>query len=162
MLKKFILLLFIATNIIYAQSKILIYMDLKQTDHLRAYGITYRALAEGIKADWLLNYRGGSFMLDYSNKIANQCRVEGVAFDLLSASDAAQIYSLVQSDDKNMDVVRLEKAPKIAVFVPPGFQPWDDAVTMVLEYAKIPYTKIWNDEILRGDLSKYDWLHLHH
>jgi hypothetical protein len=101
-------------------------------------------------------------MLDYSNKIATQCRVEGVAFDLLSATDAAQIYSIVQGDDKNMDVVRLEKAPKIAVFVPPGFQPWDDAVTMVLEYAKIPYTKIWNDEILRGDLPKYDWLHLHH
>jgi hypothetical protein len=137
-------------------------MDLKQTDHLRAYGITYSALTEGIKADWLLNYRGGSFMLDYSNKIATQCRVEGVAFDLLSATDAAQIYSIVQGDDKNMDVVRLEKAPKIAVFVPPGFQPWDDAVTMVLEYAKIPYTKIWNDEILRGDLPKYDWLHLHH
>jgi len=137
-------------------------MDLKQTDHLRAYGITYSALTEGIKADWLLNYRGGSFMLDYSNKIATQCRVEGVAFDLLSATDAAQIYSIVQGNDKNMDVVRLEKAPKIAVFVPPGFQPWDDAVTMVLEYAKIPYTKIWNDEILRGDLPKYDWLHLHH
>jgi hypothetical protein len=162
MLKKFILLLFLATNIICAQSKILIYMDLKQTDHLRAYGITYSALTEGIKADWLLNYRGGSFMLDYSNKIATQCRVEGVAFDLLSATDAAQIYSIVQGNDKNMDVVRLEKAPKIAVFVPPGFQPWDDAVTMVLEYAKIPYTKIWNDEILRGDLPKYDWLHLHH
>lgn len=137
-------------------------MDLKQTDHLRAYGITYSTLTEGIKADWLLNYRGGSFMLDYSNKIATQCRVEGVAFDLLSATDAAQIYSIVQGNDKNMDVVRLEKAPKIAVFVPPGFQPWDDAVTMVLEYAKIPYTKIWNDEILRGDLPKYDWLHLHH
>ncbi|MGA8265634.1 MAG: asparagine synthetase B [Ignavibacteriaceae bacterium] len=162
MLKKFILLLFLATNIICAQSKIIIYMDLKQTDHLRAYGITYSTLTEGIKADWLLNYRGGSFMLDYSNKIATQCRVEGVAFDLLSATDAAQIYSIVQGDDKNMDVVRLEKAPKIAVFVPPGFQPWDDAVTMVLEYAKIPYTKIWNDEILRGDLPKYDWLHLHH
>ena len=137
-------------------------MDLQQTDHLRAYGITYNALAEGIKADWLLNYRGGSFMLDYSDKIASQCRVEGVSFDLLSMEEAAKIYSIVQSDDKNMDVVRLEKAPKIAVFVPPGFQPWDDAVTLALEYAKIPYTKIWNDEILRGDLSKYDWLHLHH
>ena len=137
-------------------------MDLQQTDHLRAYGITYNALAEGIKADWLLNYRGGSFMLDYSDKIASQCRVEGVSFDLLSIEEAAKIYSIVQSDDKNMDVVRLEKAPKIAVFVPPGFQPWDDAVTLALEYAKIPYTKIWNDEILRGDLSKYDWLHLHH
>ena len=137
-------------------------MDLKQTDHLRAYGITYNALTKGIKADWLLNYRGGSFMLDYNNWVANECRIEGVAFDPVSASQAAEIYSTVQSDDNNMDVVRLEKAPKIAVYVPPGFMPWDDAVTMVLEYAKVPYTKIWNDEILRGDLSKYDWLHLHH
>ena len=137
-------------------------MDLKQTDHLKAYGITYNALTKGIKADWLLNYRGGSFMLDYNNWVANECRIEGVAFEPVSASQASEIYSTVQSDDNNMDVVRLEKAPKIAVYVPPGFMPWDDAVTMVLEYAKVPYTKIWNDEILRGDLSKYDWLHLHH
>ncbi len=145
-----------------AQSKILIYMDLKQTDHLRAYGITYNALAKGIKADWLLNYRGGSFMIDYNEDVANQCRVEGVAFDELSTEQAADIYSTVQSDDNNMAVVRLEKAPKIAVYVPPGFLPWDDAVTMVLQYAHIPYTKVWNDEILNGDLSKFDWLHLHH
>ncbi len=162
MLKKILLFFIFFSGFLFPQSKILIYMDLKQTDHLRAYGITYNALSDGVKADWLLNYRSGSFMLDYTDKIATQCRVEGVAFDVLSASDAAQIYSFVQSDDQNMDVVRLEKAPKIAVFVPPGFQPWDDAVTMALEYAKIPYTKIWNDEILRGDLSKYDWLHLHH
>ena len=162
MLKKFIFALVLFPFLAFPQSKILIYMDLKQTDHLRAYGVTYHALAEGMKADWLLNYRGGSFMIDYNDKIANDCRVEGVAFDEISASKAAQIYSLVQSEDQNMAVVRLEKAPKIAVYVPPGFQPWDDAVTMVLEYAKIPYTKIWNDEILRGDLKKYDWLHLHH
>ena len=137
-------------------------MDLKQTDHLKAYGITYHVLARGEKADWLLNYRGGSFMLDYNDKTANECRIEGVAFDPLTTSQAADIYSTVQSDDNNMAVVRLEKAPKIAVYVPPSFQPWDDAVTMVLDYAKIPYTKIWNDEILDGELSKYDWLHLHH
>jgi len=137
-------------------------MDLKQTDHLKAYGITYHALANGIKADWLLNYRGGSFMFDYSDKVAVECRVEGVAFDAISASDAVAIYAEVQNDNNNMDVVRLEKAPKVAVYVPPGFQPWDDAVTLVLEYAKIPYDKIWNDEILRGDLKNYDWLHLHH
>ncbi len=150
-----ILFLFLTCAVyLFPQAKILIYMDLKQTDHLRAYGITYNALTEGVKADWLLNYRGGSFMLDYNNKVANQCRLEGVAFESISAQQAANIYSYVQSDDQNMDVVRLEKAPKIAVYVPPGFQPWDDAVTLVLEYAKVPYTKIWNDEILRGDLSK--------
>jgi hypothetical protein len=148
--------------IIFPQSKLLIYMDLKQTDHLKAYGITYRSLTKGYKADWLLNYRGGSFMIDYSDDLAAECRVNDVAFEPLTLSQATDIYSFVQSDDHNMDVVRLEKAPKIAVYVPPGFQPWDDAVTLVLEYAGVPYDKIWNDEILSGDLDKYDWLHLHH
>lgn len=147
---------------IYPQSKILIYMDLQQTDHLKAYGITFHALLDNIKADWLLNYRGGSFMIGYSDKIVTECRIEGVAFDIISSSDVVTIYSEVQSEENNMDVIRLEKAPKIAVYVPPGFQPWDDAVTLALEYAKVPYDKIWNDEILRGDLKNYDWLHLHH
>lgn len=137
-------------------------MDLEQTDHLKAYGITFHALQNEDKADWLLNYRGGSFLLDYSDKIANECRLENVSFSILSLSQSTQIYAEVQSEDNNMDVIRLEKAPKIAVYVPPGFQPWDDAVTLVLEYAKVSYDKIWNDEILLGDLSKYDWLHLHH
>jgi len=147
---------------IFPQSKILIYMDLQQTDHLKAYGITFRALVDGAKADWLLNYRGGSFMIDNSEKIAVECRIEGVSFDIISSSEAINIYAEVQSEDNNMDVVRLEKAPKIAVYVPPGFQPWDDAVTLALEYAKVPYDKIWNDEILQGELENYDWLHLHH
>ncbi|MCX8105056.1 MAG: asparagine synthetase B [Ignavibacterium album] len=137
-------------------------MDLSQTDHLKAYGITYHALEKGYKADWLLNYRSGSFMIDYSDEIATECLVEGVYSEKISLADANAIYAEVQSEDNNMDVVRLEKAPKIGVYVPLGFQPWDDAVTLVLEYAKVPYEKIWNDEILRGDLSKYDWLHLHH
>ncbi|MBK7379753.1 MAG: asparagine synthetase B [Ignavibacteriales bacterium] len=153
---------FLFCSILPAQAKILIFMDLEQTDHLKAYGITFHALQKEVKADWLLNFRGGSFLIDYSNEIANECRLENVSFSSLSLSEAAQIYSEVQSEENNMDVIRLEKAPKIAVYVPPGFQPWDDAVTMVLEYAKVPYDKIWNDEILRGDLSKYDWLHLHH
>ncbi|HVO74456.1 MAG TPA: hypothetical protein VMT35_10570 [Ignavibacteriaceae bacterium] len=143
-------------------SKILIYMDLQQTDHLKAYGVTYHALAQGLKADWLLNYRGGSFLIDYSDKIAAECRLDNISFDEISPSQAVELYSTVQSEDNNMDVVRLEKPPKVAVYVPPGFQPWDDAVTLALEYADIPYDKIWNDEILRGDLTKYDWLHLHH
>ena len=162
MLKKILFVLLLFPYFAFPQSKILIYMDLKQTDHLKAYGITYHALARGETADWLLNYHGGSFMLDYTNATANECRIDGVAFEALTTSQAASVYSTVQAEDNNMAVVRLEKAPKIAVYVPPSFQPWDDAVTMVLDYAKIPYTKIWNDEILRGDLSKYDWLHLHH
>jgi len=137
-------------------------MDLKQTDHLKAYGITFNALREGIKADWLLNYRGGSFMLDYSPELAMKCRIEGVAFKTLSNSQAVNIYAYVQSDKRNMDVVRLEKAPKIAVYILPGYQPWDDAVTLVLNYAGVPYDKIWAGEVLHGDLSKYDWLHLFH
>ena len=163
---KFLILLLLVVGYssipVFAQSKLLIFMDLKQTDHLKAYGITFRALEKGVKSDWLLNYRGGSFMLDYSNNLAAECRLEGVAFTPLTLSQVADIYSFVQSDENNMDVIRLEKAPKIAVYVPPGFQPWDDAVTIALEYAKVPYDKIWNDEILKGDLKKYDWLHLHH
>jgi hypothetical protein len=137
-------------------------MDLNQTDHLKAYGITYRALTKGYKADWLLNYRGGSFLIDYSEELAAECRIENVAFETVSLSQATEIYAFVQSEDNNMDAIRLEKAPKVAVYVPPGFQPWDDAVTLALEYAKVPYDKIWNDEILNGDLDNYDWLHLHH
>lgn len=150
------------SGFILAQDKILIPMDLRQTDHLKAYGITFHALQDGLKADWLLNYRGGSFMIDYSLKIINECRIEGVVFQDLSASQSAEIFSFVQSEDQNMELIRLEKAPKVAIFVPPGFQPWDDAVSLAMEYAKIPYDKVFNEEILRGDLEKYDWLHLHH
>ncbi|MBT8381994.1 MAG: asparagine synthetase B, partial [Ignavibacteria bacterium] len=137
-------------------------MDLNQSDHLKAYGITYRALTKGYKADWLINYRSGSFFIDFSDDVAVECRVEGVLFEEISFSDVTQIYAFVQSEENNMDVIRLEQAPKIAVYVPPGFQPWDDAVTLALEYASVPYDKIWNDEIIKGDLDNYDWLHLHH
>jgi hypothetical protein len=165
MLKLFINILIINLLLVisvFPQSKILIFMDLNQTDHLKAYGITYRALTKGYKADWLLNYRNGSFLIDYSDEVASECRIEGVAFEDISFSDVTQIYAFVQSEENNMDVIRLEQAPKIAVYVPPGFQPWDDAVTLALEYSRVPYDKIWNDEILKGDLDKYDWLHLHH
>jgi hypothetical protein len=159
---KKIIFLILFPVLLFAQSKILIYMDTGQTNHLKAYGITFHALQQGLKADWLLNYRGGSFMIDNNDKIATECRIDGVAFKQISLSEATNIYAFVQSDENNMDVVRLEKAPKIAVYVPPGFQPWDDAVTLALEYADIPYDKVWNDEILEGKLDNYDWLHLHH
>jgi len=145
-----------------AQSKLLINMDLQQNDHLKAYGITYNALSKGMTADWLLNYRGGSFLFDYSEELALTCKLKGVSYELLSSSQTVDILAYVQSDEQNMDVVRLEKAPKIAVFVPEGFLPWDDAVSLVLDYAEVPYDKIWIKEILQGDLKKYDWLHLHH
>ena len=161
-MKKIAFLLLLTFELSFAQTKLLIFMDLQQTDHLKAYGITFNALKEGITSDWLLNYRGGSFMFDYSEQLAMKCRLKGVAFRPLSNEEAVQIYSLVQSEDQNMEVVRLEKAPRIAVYIPPGFQPWDDAVTLALNYAEVPYDKIWAEEILRGDLAKYDWLHSHH
>jgi hypothetical protein len=144
------------------QSKLLIPMDLKQTDHLKAYGIAFWVLQHNGEVDWLLNYRGGSFLADYSNVLARECRIRGVLFEPASATDAASMYAEVQREDNNMDVVRLEKAPKIAVYVPPNFKPWDDAVTLALEYAEIPYTKVWDEEVLSGKLAEYDWLHLHH
>ncbi len=156
------IIFFFAASVIAAQSKLLIYMDLQQTDHLKAYGITFNYLKEGETGDWLLNYRGGSFLLNYSDNLAATCRIKGVAFDILSSVQVIEVLSLVQSEDQNMEVMRLEKAPNIAVYVPPGFRPWDDAVTLALEYAEVPYTKVWAEEVLRGDLDKYDWLHLHH
>jgi hypothetical protein len=163
MIKKTALVLFFLSCFsIFAQQKLLIFMDLEQQDHLKAYGLTFNQLKNGATADWLLNYRGGSFMLDYSEEFALKCRIKGVGFKVLSANEAVQIYAFVQSEEQNMEVVRLEKAPEIAVFVPEGYLPWDDAVSLVLDYAEVPYTKIWLEQILRGDLAKYDWLHLHH
>lgn len=146
----------------FAQQKLLINMDLGQTDHLKAYGIAYWTLTKGVEIDWLLNYRGGSFMVDYHDFIAAECRIRGVSFVALGGAEAARIYSEVQQEDNNMDVVRLEKPPRVAVYVPPGFHPWDDAVTLALEYAEIKYDKLWDDEVLEGKLNEYDWLHLHH
>lgn len=145
-----------------AQQKILIPMDLPQTNHLKAYGITFWVLEKNGQVDWLLNYRGGSFLMDYADIVARECRVRGVAFEGLSGAQAAQVLAEVQREDANTDVVRLEKAPKIAVYVPPNFKPWDDAVTLALEYAEVSYTKVWDEEVLSGKLAEYDWLHLHH
>ena len=167
-LKNYIWAAFIAIVIIasqgpaFGQSKLLIPMDLKQTDHLKAYGVAFWILQHNGTVDWLLNYRGGSFMLDFSDVAARECRIRGVLFEPASVSDASFIYAEVQREDNNMDVVRLEKVPKIAVYVPPTFKPWDDAVTIALEYAEIPYTKVWDEEVLSGKLADYDWLHLHH
>jgi hypothetical protein len=156
------LALFCGMSGLHAQSKLLVAMDLQQTDHLKAYGVAYWALAKGIEVDWLLNYRGGSFLINDIEQVAAECRIRGVSAARITATEAAQIYSEVQQDDNNMDVVRLETAPKVAVYVPPGFKPWDDAVTLALEYAEIAYDKLWDDEVLAGKLQKYDWLHLHH
>ncbi len=139
---------------------ILIPMDLSQTDHLKAYGVAYWSLEQGINIEWLLNYRGGSFMLRYDDSIARQCRIRGVRFESLSGSEVAGIFSHIEGN--NMEVILLEKAPSIAVYTPPNKQPWDDAVTMALNYAEMPYETLWDEGVLGGELSKYDWLHLHH
>jgi hypothetical protein len=140
--------------------KILIPMDLSQTDHLKAYGVAYWSLQQGRNVEWLLNYRGGSFMADYQEELADICRLRGVSFDVIDFSQAASIYK--QIEDNNMEVVLLEKAPAIAIYTPPNKEPWDDAVTLALTYAEIPYTTLWDEEVLLGELQNYDWLHLHH
>lgn len=157
-----ILSLFFAWNI-YSQQKLLIPMDANsQTDHLKAYGIAYRHLLHGRELDWLLNYRGGSFMFDYSTDLENECKDKGVSYENISGTQAAQIYAEVQDEKNNMDVVRLEKVAKLAVYVPSNVLPWDDAVRVALDYAEIPYDKLWDEEVLEGKLKDYDWLHLHH
>jgi len=137
-------------------------MDLKQADHLKAYGIAYWALIKNLEVDWLLNYRGGSFMMDGFDLVKSECRIRGVSFDELSGAEAVSIYAEVQAEDNNMDAIRLEKAPKIAVYVRPNSLPWDDAVMLAMEYAEIPYDRVWDDEVHQDKLLKYDWIHLHH
>lgn len=143
-------------------SKILIPMDNSQTNHLKAYGIAYWVLSNKIPIEWLLNYRGGSFMMDNYPDISKECSIRGVSYQIIADVQANQIYAEIADPEVNMERVRLEVAPKIAVYTPEGKLPWDDAVTLVMTYAEIPYDKIYDEEIIRGDLAKYDWLHLHH
>jgi hypothetical protein len=144
-------------------SYILIPMDAEsQKNHLKAYGITYWTLNKQENVKWLLNYRGGSFLLPHIDAIENECLIRGVSYELISDSEAEAILKEMSSPSKNMDAVILEKAPKIAVYSPSGKQPWDDAVTMVLTYAEIPYEIIYDTEVLSDALLLYDWLHLHH
>ncbi|WP_264534795.1 asparagine synthetase B [Flavobacterium sp. N1736] len=144
-------------------SFILLPMDeTTQQNHLKAYGITYWCLSKDYKASWLLNYRGGSFLLPDVEEIRKECKIRGVSFEILSDSEEASILNEISSPSQNMESVILEKAPKIAVYTPKGKQPWDDAVTLVLTYAEIPFTPIYDEEVLSDQLLLYDWLHLHH
>lgn len=163
-IKVFIILLisFLSVNNSFSQVKLLIPMEPTQTDHLKAYGIAYRHLLNNKELDWLLNYRGGSFMFNYSSKLEDECRQKRVSYELLEGTQTAQVYADVKDEKNNMDVVRLEKVAKVAVYVPPNALPWDDAVQLVLEYAEIPYDKLWDEEVLGDKLKGYDWLHLHH
>ena len=140
--------------------KIIIPMDQTQNDHLKAYGIAYFTLSKNTNVEWLLNYRGGSFLIDAHQNIQTECRVRGVSFEILDPSELVNIYSLI--DQQNMDIVLLEKKPEIAIYTPPNKQPWDDAVTLALAYAEVEYETLWDEEVYLGKLEKYDWLHLHH
>ncbi len=137
-------------------------MDESQSNHLKAYGIAYWVLEHGIEVDWLLNYRGGSFMMNYQQLIENELIIRGVTYTIISDAQANQIVNEIASPSSNTDIMKLEKAPKIAVYSPKSAQPWDDAVTLVLTYAEIPYDVIFDDELMYDELPMYDWLHLHH
>ena len=135
-------------------------MDQAQNDHLKAYGIAYYSLTKSINVEWLLNYRGGAFLFDENQLIISECKIRGVSFEKINASDLVGLYSTI--DQNNMDIVLLEKNPKIAIYTPPNKQPWDDAVTLALTYAEVDYETLWDEEVHLGKLEKYDWLHLHH
>ena len=150
-----IILPLITFNILLC-SKLLIPMDLKQTDHLKAYGITFWNLEKGREVDWLLNYRGGSFMMDNLPSIQSECLIRGVYFEQITVNQYADILATI--NDNNMDIALLETPPKIAVYSPPGKQPWDDAVTLALTYAEVNYDVIFDEEVLTGGLKEYDWL----
>jgi hypothetical protein len=143
-------------------AKIFIPMDETQTNHLKAYGITYWVLENKIEVQWLLNYKGGSFMMDDYKTIESECNIRGVSYSIIADIQASQILSEIANPEVNMESVKLEKAPKIAVYSPKQKLPWDDAVTLVMTYAEIPYEVIYDEEIINLALPKYDWLHLHH
>lgn len=141
---------------------ILVPMDMDQKNHLKAYGIAYFAVKEGVDASWLLNYRGGSFMFAYSSTVEDECIIRGVSYQVIADVQASTIRQEISAVENNMNEIKLTKVPKIAVYSPKNKLPWDDAVTLVLTYAEIPYDVIYDEEVIKGDLPKYDWLHLHH
>ena len=161
--KNIFILLFLFIGLQSYASYILIPMDAEsQKNHLKAYGITFWTLEKQQKVKWLLNYRGGSFLLPDFEEIQKECQIRGVSFEVISDAKAESILTEISSPSQNMEAVVLEKAPKIAVYTPYGKQPWDDAVTMVLTYAEIPYETIYDEEVLNDALLLFDWLHLHH
>ena len=135
-------------------------MDQSQNNHLKAYGVVYSVLNKNINVEWLLNYKGGSFLVDSYPFIKDDCKIKGVTYNFISSSQVLEIYSII--DQNNMDITLLEKKPNIAIYTPPNKQPWDDAVTLALTYAEVEYETLWDEEVHLGKLEEYDWLHLHH
>jgi hypothetical protein len=162
---KNIVLLSVVFWLFFFQAKaiqLLIPMDDTQRNHLKSYGMAYWVLQRDVEVKWLLNYRGGSFLIQHHPEIENECVVRGVTFETIADAQASAILNEIARPEVNQDAVSMNKAPKIAVYTPPNKLPWDDAVTLVLAYAEIEYDKIYDEEILEGKLSEYDWLHLHH
>ena len=156
------LIVFTLLSFFAKASSILIYMDEGQKNHLKAYGIAYWSIKQKADVDWLLNYRGGSFLIKYVKIVEDECKIRGVSYEVIADGKTNAILNEISNPDVNMEMVKLEKEPKIAVYSPKSKLPWDDAVTLVLTYAEIPYDIIYDDEILKDKLSSYDWLHLHH
>jgi hypothetical protein len=161
-MKKTILAILLLLSVFSKASFIIIPMDESQTNHLKAYGIAYWILTKNAPVDWLLNYRGGSFAFPYNKDFEKECLIRNVKYETVADAAMSKILQDIASPEVNMDAVRLEKAPRVAVYSPKTNNPWDDAVTMVLEYAEIPYKVIYDEEILGDELHLYDWLHLHH
>lgn len=157
-----LLLLLLLYSFISFSAFILIPMDEQQKNHLKAYGVTYWILKNQQETSWLLNYRGGSFLSQYSALLEKELKVRGVSYEVVADAKVTNILSEISNTEVNMEIVKLEKVPKIAVYSPKSKLPWDDAVTMVLTYAEIPYDVVYDEEILGGKLPEYDWLHLHH
>ena len=162
-LKRIYIIIVLLVFAIHSQAAyILLPMDEVQKNHLKAYGIAYWALERDVEVTWLLNYRGGSFMMKYAEAIERECRLRGVSCEVIADGQSTAILSEIADPAVNMDAVRLQKAPRIAVYSPKNKLPWDDAVTLVLTYAEIPYDVVYDEEVIGGVLPTYDWLHLHH
>jgi len=161
-MKLLITAILLFSSVLSQATAILIPMDESQKNHLKAYGIAYWIIEKGQEVDWLLNYKGGSFMTEHNATVEKEIITRGISYQLISNTERNDLTVQLSAADVNMDVVKLEKVPKIAVYSPKTKQPWDDAVTMVLTYAEIPYTVIFDDEVMYNELPKYDWLHLHH
>nr|WP_242037402.1 asparagine synthetase B [Tenacibaculum finnmarkense] len=157
-----IVLFLLISNSLWASFLYVPMSNENQKNHLKAYGIVYYALENGLKSKWLLNYDGGAFLLENNNSLEKECKIRGVSYQVISDAKAQLILEEISSPLKNQEAVTLEKAPKIAVYSPKGKMPWDDAVTMVLTYAEIPFDVIYDQEILNDKLLLYEWLHLHH
>lgn len=155
-----VILSFVSTKL--SANTIFISMDDSQANHLKAYGIAYWVIEQGVEVDWLLNHKGGSFMMNYFQKIENELIIRGVSYTIISDAEYNRILSDIANPSSNTDIMKLEKAPRVAVYSPKSALPWDDAVTLVLTYAEIPYDVIFDDELMYDELPKYDWLHLHH